>query len=200
MTWQFRPNSVNNAWIGAVRAATWPLGAIGGGSNPVTTAKTVKASSTKAQTTTVITFKTSTAATATAATSKPVIVDTSSVKTAATVKTSSIKTSTTATRTSSSATSTSTGSSSGGCGTVSAWNPETTYWADDTISYNGSTYTAKWWSVNDVPTDSDEWGVWRAGDKCGKGKRAPAVIANVEEIVAAAASRKMVRSHRRSHH
>ncbi|MGL4521122.1 MAG: carbohydrate-binding protein, partial [Bacilli bacterium] len=37
------------------------------------------------------------------------------------------------------------------------WKKDATYLAGDTVTYNGVTYTAKWWSKGDEPGKSDVW-------------------------------------------
>jgi chitinase len=33
------------------------------------------------------------------------------------------------------------------------WNPNKTYYADSTITYNGKVYEAKWWTKGDIPNE-----------------------------------------------
>lgn len=39
-----------------------------------------------------------------------------------------------------------------------SWNPETIYLGGEVVTYNGKSYTAKWWTQNNVPTDGGPWG------------------------------------------
>ncbi|GLW71114.1 chitinase [Kitasatospora phosalacinea] len=67
-----------------------------------------------------------------------------------------------------SSTSPSTGtSSSPGTGTCSpAWSATTTYVGGDKVSYNGHNYHAKWWTLNENPAGSGQWGVWADDGPC----------------------------------
>jgi chitinase len=31
---------------------------------------------------------------------------------------------------------------------------------DNVVSYNGRSYKAKWWTTNETPGTTGEWGVW----------------------------------------
>ncbi|GAA2115752.1 chitinase [Kitasatospora saccharophila] len=70
----------------------------------------------------------------------------------------------------SSSTSPSTGTSSSpstGTGTCSpAWSASTTYVANDKASYGGHNYHAKWWTLNENPSASGQWGVWADDGPC----------------------------------
>ncbi|QKW24659.1 chitinase [Kitasatospora sp. NA04385] len=72
----------------------------------------------------------------------------------------------------SSSTSPSTGTSpspstSTGTGTCSpAWSASTTYVANNKVSYNGHNYHAKWWTLNENPSASGQWGVWADDGPC----------------------------------
>ncbi len=48
-----------------------------------------------------------------------------------------------------------------------AWNASSVYTKDNQVSYQSKNYTAKWWTQNEVPTASGEWGVWKDGGACG---------------------------------
>jgi chitodextrinase len=206
MTWEYTPQHVDSTWATSVRAATWPLS--GGGSQqnpggapppPASASKPAPTSSKAAPTSskaTTSTAKTSTSSVKTTATSSTKTASTSSIKTttSSSVPTSSTSakttvtsanTTSTASKTSSSATPSSSAPSS--CGSASAWAPATTYWAGDAVAYNGAHYTAKWWSVGDVPTASGQWGVWKA-------------CAGTTADAKTAAHRKMVRTHKKRHH
>lgn len=40
---------------------------------------------------------------------------------------------------------------------ANSWNANTVYNSGDQVSYNGKTYTAKWWTKGDIPRNSDVW-------------------------------------------
>lgn len=187
MVWEYRPGKVDSSWISAVRAVTWPLGSILGGHS----SSSSKTSSTKVSTSTATSTASAESSSVSQDDSTSTSVDSSSTSRA-------IVTQTTATRTSTKSRTSSTPTGAA-CGTASAWSPETTYWVDDTVAYNGSTYTAKWWNVGDKPTDSDEWGVWKAGAAC-QSKRSVVGSQAANAVLQAAAARKMVRAHKRMHH
>ncbi|GAA3340347.1 hypothetical protein GCM10020358_27610 [Amorphoplanes nipponensis] len=48
-----------------------------------------------------------------------------------------------------------------------AWSASAVYVKDNTVSYQAKNYTAKWWTQNEVPTASGEWGVWADKGACG---------------------------------
>jgi len=50
-----------------------------------------------------------------------------------------------------------------------AWSASAVYVKDNTVSYQSKNYTAKWWTQNEVPTASGEWGVWADKGACGGG-------------------------------
>jgi chitinase len=54
----------------------------------------------------------------------------------------------------------------GGTCTDPAWSATTTYVANDKVSYQGHKYHAKWWTLNEVPTASGQWGVWADDGAC----------------------------------
>ncbi|MER8183642.1 carbohydrate-binding protein [Kitasatospora sp. NPDC094015] len=53
----------------------------------------------------------------------------------------------------------------GNC-TQPAWSPTTTYTNGNAVSYQGHNYHAKWWTLNEVPTASGQWGVWADDGPC----------------------------------
>ncbi|WP_081952335.1 carbohydrate-binding protein [Kitasatospora phosalacinea] len=69
-----------------------------------------------------------------------------------------------------SSTSPSTGTSSSpstGTGTCSpAWSATATYTGGSKVSYNGHNYHAKWWTLNENPASSGQWGVWADDGPC----------------------------------
>ncbi|EJU00743.1 glycoside hydrolase [Dacryopinax primogenitus] len=58
------------------------------------------------------------------------------------------------------------GSTPSSCNNVPAWDASSIYLVNDSVSYNGMTYTAKWWTQGDVPDQSGQWGVWKPGQSC----------------------------------
>ena len=48
-----------------------------------------------------------------------------------------------------------------------AWSASTVYLKDNSVSYQSKNYVAKWWTQNEVPTASGEWGVWKPAGDCG---------------------------------
>ncbi|MFF0294769.1 carbohydrate-binding protein [Kitasatospora sp. NPDC004614] len=61
------------------------------------------------------------------------------------------------------------GSSSSSPGTTTCspvWQPTTTYVGGDKASYNGHNYHAKWWTLNENPAASGQWGVWADDGPC----------------------------------
>ncbi len=48
-----------------------------------------------------------------------------------------------------------------------AWSASTVYLKDNSVSYQNKNYVAKWWTQNEVPTASGEWGVWKDAGACG---------------------------------
>ncbi|MEV4509922.1 glycosyl hydrolase family 18 protein [Dactylosporangium sp. NPDC049525] len=50
-----------------------------------------------------------------------------------------------------------------------AWSASAIYVKDNVVSYQTHNYTAKWWTTNEVPTASGQWGVWADNGVCGGG-------------------------------
>ncbi|MFI7545896.1 chitinase [Actinoplanes sp. NPDC049599] len=48
-----------------------------------------------------------------------------------------------------------------------AWSASAIYVKDNQVSYQSKNYTAKWWTTNEVPTASGQWGVWADKGACG---------------------------------
>jgi hypothetical protein len=48
-----------------------------------------------------------------------------------------------------------------------AWSASAVYVKDNSVSYQSRNYTAKWWTTNEVPTASGQWGVWADKGACG---------------------------------
>jgi chitinase len=55
--------------------------------------------------------------------------------------------------------------SSGTC-TAQAWKAGVIYVKDDLVSNNGHTWRAKWWTTNETPGTTGEWGVWEDRGPC----------------------------------
>ncbi|MFE5109187.1 carbohydrate-binding protein [Streptomyces sp. NPDC056663] len=54
---------------------------------------------------------------------------------------------------------------SGSC-TAAAWSSSAVYTAGNTVSYGGHTWKAKWWTQNETPGTTGEWGVWQDLGAC----------------------------------
>ncbi|WP_078660928.1 chitinase [Streptomyces sp. NRRL B-24484] len=50
--------------------------------------------------------------------------------------------------------------------TLPAWNASTVYTNGNKVSYQGHNYHAKWWTQNEIPTNSGQWGVWADDGAC----------------------------------
>ncbi|MFN8445015.1 MAG: glycosyl hydrolase family 18 protein [Caldilineaceae bacterium] len=48
-----------------------------------------------------------------------------------------------------------------------AWNTATSYQADQLVAHNGNQWRAKWWTQNEEPGTTGEWGVWEDRGACG---------------------------------
>lgn len=46
------------------------------------------------------------------------------------------------------------------------WTASGIYTGGDRVAYSGNQYQAKWWTTNEVPSASGEWGVWKAQGSC----------------------------------
>ena len=47
-----------------------------------------------------------------------------------------------------------------------AWSASAVYVKDNSVSYQSKNYTAKWWTTNENPSASGEWGVWADKGAC----------------------------------
>ena len=56
---------------------------------------------------------------------------------------------------------------------VPAWSSTAIYTNGMSASYLSRNYTAKWWTQNEVPTASGQWGVWADNGECGGGTTPP---------------------------
>nr|WP_078911132.1 carbohydrate-binding protein [Streptomyces sp. NRRL WC-3742] len=50
--------------------------------------------------------------------------------------------------------------------TAPAWSAGAVYTGGNKVSYNGHNYHAKWWTTNEVPSASGQWGVWADDGPC----------------------------------
>ena len=53
-----------------------------------------------------------------------------------------------------------------GCGSVPAYVAGTIYTAGNEVSHNGRKYKAQWWTQNETPGTTGEWGVWKDLGAC----------------------------------
>ena len=63
----------------------------------------------------------------------------------------------------------------GSC-TASAWESNQVYTADDVVSHNGQEWRAKWWTQNEEPGTTGQWGVWEDLGPCAAGTPTPTLI------------------------
>jgi chitinase len=49
---------------------------------------------------------------------------------------------------------------------VAAWSSTAVYTAGNEVSYSGHKWKAKWWTQNEVPGTTGEWGVWLDEGAC----------------------------------
>lgn len=54
-----------------------------------------------------------------------------------------------------------------------AWSSSAIYVNGDRVTYQNAAYEAKWWTQNEIPTQSGEWGVWRKLHECSGGANQP---------------------------
>jgi chitinase len=52
-----------------------------------------------------------------------------------------------------------------GC-TAGAWDATRAYTAGDEVSYGGHAWQAKWWTQNEQPGSTGEWGAWEDEGPC----------------------------------
>ncbi|WP_306327770.1 glycoside hydrolase family 19 protein [Streptomyces venezuelae] len=56
---------------------------------------------------------------------------------------------------------------------AAAWNSSSVYTGGMTASHNGHNWQAKWWTQNETPGTTGEWGVWADQGVCGGGGTTP---------------------------
>ncbi|MET7757143.1 glycoside hydrolase family 19 protein [Streptomyces sp. NPDC005389] len=56
---------------------------------------------------------------------------------------------------------------------AAAWNSSAVYTGGMTASHNGHNWSAKWWTQNETPGTTGEWGVWADQGVCGGGPTTP---------------------------
>lgn len=54
----------------------------------------------------------------------------------------------------------------GGTCTVAQWSPTAIYVGGDEVAHNGHKWKAKWWTTNEEPGTTGEWGVWQDEGVC----------------------------------
>ncbi|MEM0556641.1 MULTISPECIES: immunoglobulin-like domain-containing protein [Aeromonas] len=70
-----------------------------------------------------------------------------------------------------------------------SWDAKKTYVSGDIVSHNGKSWRAEWWTQNDEPGTTGEWGVWRLqGDSDCDGGEKPPVIGSSDFTVSAMGS------------
>ena len=63
------------------------------------------------------------------------------------------------------------------------WNSTAVYVGGDTVSYQGKTYTAKWWTTGEAPGAS-QWGPWQLITSGGGATPAPTTAPTAKPITA----------------
>ncbi|HWK50917.1 MAG TPA: glycosyl hydrolase family 18 protein, partial [Steroidobacter sp.] len=54
-----------------------------------------------------------------------------------------------------------------------AWSSSSIYTQGNRVTYQSAAYEAKWWTQNEIPSQSGEWGVWRKLQDCTGGTNQP---------------------------
>jgi chitinase len=54
----------------------------------------------------------------------------------------------------------------GSCADVAAWSASAVYTGGDEVSYGGHKWLAQWWTTNEQPGTTGEWGVWKDEGSC----------------------------------
>ncbi len=71
-----------------------------------------------------------------------------------------------------------------------AWSNTAVYVNGNRVTYQTSAYEAKWWTQNEIPTQSGEWGVWRKLHDCSGGgsNQLPTANAGADRTIAEGAA------------
>jgi chitinase len=71
-----------------------------------------------------------------------------------------------------------------------AWSSSAIYVNGNRVTYQSAAYEAKWWTQNEIPTQSGEWGVWRKLQDCTSGgpNQLPTANAGADRSVAEGAA------------
>src|SRR5687768_13344023 len=65
-----------------------------------------------------------------------------------------------------------------------AWSSSAVYTNGNRVTYQSAAYEAKWWTQNEIPSQSGEWGVWRKLHDCSSGgNQAPTANAGPDRNV-----------------
>ena len=65
-----------------------------------------------------------------------------------------------------------------------AWSSSAVYTGGDRVTYQSAAYQAQWWTQNEIPAQSGEWGVWRKLHDCSSGgNQAPGANAGPDRNV-----------------
>ena len=65
-----------------------------------------------------------------------------------------------------------------------AWSSSAIYTNGNRVTYQNAAYEAKWWTQNEIPTQSGEWGVWRKLHDCSSGgNQAPSANAGPDRNI-----------------
>jgi chitinase len=54
----------------------------------------------------------------------------------------------------------------GGCASVPAWTASAVYTGGNEVSHNGHKWLAQWWTTNEEPGTTGQWGVWKDEGAC----------------------------------
>ncbi|WP_407878143.1 carbohydrate-binding protein, partial [Francisella sciaenopsi] len=58
----------------------------------------------------------------------------------------------------------------------SDWNSTQVYTKGDTVTYNGESYTAKWWTQGETPNKDSKWGVWEYNGEAAQGQGTVSIV------------------------
>ncbi|AIT10091.1 chitinase [Candidatus Francisella endociliophora] len=56
------------------------------------------------------------------------------------------------------------------------WSSSKTYTEGDTVTYNGGSYTAKWWTQGETPNPESKWGVWQYNGEAEQGTGTVSIV------------------------